>query len=83
MDLFPHTINENYRGSPSAWWILLLLGALNLIRGSIHLFASDGGAGRIAGIDLSGDREVIVFLFAIMGLQQLALGALDLAVALR
>ena len=83
MSLIPRTTHENYRGSPFAWWFLVLLGALNLVRGSIHLFASDGGAGRIAGIDLSGDREVIVFLFAIMGLQQLAFGALHLAVALR
>ena len=75
--------NEEYRGSPFAWWVLLLLGALNLLRGSIHLFADDGGAGRIAGIDLSGDREVIVFLFAVMGLQQLAFGVIHLAVSLR
>ena len=83
MALVPQTTNGNYRGSPFAWRFLLLVGALNLVRGSIHLFASDGGAGQIAGIDLSGDREVIVFLFAIMGLQQLALGSLHLAVAVR
>jgi hypothetical protein len=51
--------------------------------GSIHLFASDGGVGQIAGIDLSQSREVIVFLFAVMGMQQLAFSALELAVALR
>lgn len=83
MALVPQTTNGNYRGSPFAWRFLLLVGALNLVRGSIHLFASDDGAGQIAGIDLSGDREVIVFLFAIMGLQQLAFGSLHLAVAVR
>jgi hypothetical protein len=76
-------MNEAYRGSSVACWVLVLLGALNLFRGSIHLFASDGGAGQIARIDLSEGREVIVFLFAVMGLQQLAFGALDLVVALR
>jgi len=83
MDLFPHPSNERYRGSPFAWRVLLLLGALNFVRGCIHLFAADGGAGRIAGIDLSENREVIVFLFAVMGLQQLAFAVVDLTVALR
>jgi hypothetical protein len=83
MVLIPPTTNEHYRGSPWAWRFLLALAALNLARGSIHLFVSDGGAGQIAGIDLSENREVIVFLFAVMGLQQLAFGVLDLAVALR
>lgn len=83
MKLIPRPTNAAYHGSSIAWWVLLGLGALNLIRGSIHLFASDGGAGQIAGINLSQARDVIVFLFAVMGLQQLAFGALDLMVALR
>ncbi len=69
MGFIPPSTNESYRGSPLAWWVLLALGALNLARGSIHLFASDGGAGQIAGIDLSRERAVIVFLFAVMGLR--------------
>jgi hypothetical protein len=83
MEVIPRPTNAPYHGSSFAWWVLLALGALNLARGSIHLFASDGGAGQIAGINLSQARDVIVFLFAIMGLQQLAFGALDLMVALR
>ncbi len=68
MGFIAPSTNESYRGSPLAWWVLLALGALNLARDSIHLFASDGGAAQIAGIDLSGERAVIVFLFAVMGL---------------
>ena len=34
------------------WTFLVLIGILNLGRGSIHVFKSDGGAGSIAGIDL-------------------------------
>ena len=82
-EVIPRSLNAAYRGSSVAWCVLLALGALNLVRGSIHLFASDGGAGQIAGIDLSEGGDVIVFLFAVMGLQQLAFGALDLVVALR
>jgi len=76
-------VSGGYRGSPLAWMFLLMLGVVNLARGSIHLFADDGGAGRIAGIDLAQNREVIVMLFAIMGLDQIAWGVVDLAVALR
>jgi hypothetical protein len=83
MVLVPQTTNAQYGGSPWAWRFLLALAALNLARGSIHLIVGDGGAGRIAGIDLSENREVIVFLFAVMGLHQLAFGVLDLVVALR
>jgi hypothetical protein len=75
--------NESYRGGAFAWLLLALLGALNLGRGSIHLFAEDGGAGRIAGIDLAQGGEVIVMLFAAMGLTQILLGIVDLGVALR
>ena len=75
--------NERYRGAPIAWKILLVLGLLNLFRGSIHFFADDGGAGRIAGIDLTHSREVIVFLFAVMGVEQLVTAIVDLSIALR
>jgi hypothetical protein len=60
-----------------------LLGLVNLGRGAIHLFADDGGAGRIAGIDLTRNGEAIVMLFAVMGLDQIAWGVVDLVVALR
>jgi hypothetical protein len=79
----PEGTNGAYRGSPWAWRLLILLGVVNLVRGSIHFFADDGGAGRIAGIDLSQGGDVIVMLFAIMGLDQITWGAIDLYVALR
>jgi hypothetical protein len=79
----PERSNGAYRGSPWAWRFLILLGVVNLARGGIHFFADDGGAGRIAGIDLSHGGDVIVMLFAIMGLDQLAWGAIDFYVALR
>ena len=83
MALLPQRWNEPYAGRPIAWLLLLLLALVNLGRGSIHLFASDGGAGRIAGIDLTQGGAVIVMLFAVMGLDQLAWAAIDAAVALR
>ena len=68
---------------PLAWQVVALMGILNLFRGSIHTFLPDGGAGVIAGFDLSHSRQTIVFLFAVMGIEQLSLGVVDLIVALR
>lgn len=60
-----------------------LLGVINLVRGAIHTFLPDGGAGVIAGLDLSQARETIVFLFAAFGIAQMAAGLVDLAVVAR
>jgi hypothetical protein len=75
--------NDRYRGMAFGWIFLVLMGIVNLGRGSIHVFRSDGGAASIAGIDLSRNGEVILALFATMGLAQILLGAIDLAVGLR
>ena len=83
MSLFPERWNEPYRGHPIAWQLLLVFALMNLGRGGIHLFAADGGAGRIAGIDLTQGGAAIVMLFAVMGIDQIAWGAIDAAVALR
>ena len=75
--------NEHYRGLAFGWIFLVLHGVINLGRGSIHLFKSDGGAASIAGIDLSQNGEVILSMFAAMGAGQLMMGVVDLAVGLR
>jgi len=69
--------------APFPGLVLAGLGVLDLVRGNIHLFASDGGAGRIAGIDLTRGGDVIVMLFAVMGASQILWGWLNLIVALR
>jgi len=66
-----------------AWWVVAAIGSLNLFRGSVHTFLPDGGAGVIAGFDLSHSRQTIVFLFAVMGIEQLSLGVVDLIIAFR
>ena len=75
--------NDRYHGMAFGWIFLVGVGILNLGRGGIHLFRADGGAASIAGIDLSQNGEVILSLFATMGLAQILLGVVDLAVALR
>jgi hypothetical protein len=66
-----------------ALWVVAAIGLLNLFRGSVHTFLPDGGAGVIAGFDLSHSRQTIVFLFAVMGIEQLSLGVVDLIIAFR
>jgi len=64
--------------------VLTVLGLLNLVRGGIHVFAPDSGAGIIAGFDLSGPgAAAIISLLAGIGAQQIAIGVVDLAVALK
>ena len=75
--------SDRYHGMAFGWIFLVLLGVINLGRGSIHVFRSDGGASSIAGIDLSQNGEVILTLFATMGLTQILMGVIDLAVGLR
>lgn len=62
---------------------LSLLGAVNLVRGSIHLFAPDGGLTDIAGLDLGQARDIALFFIGAVGIGQLAFGAVDLLVATR
>lgn len=75
--------NDRYRGTVFGWIFLVLMGCMNLFRGSTHLLTADGGAERIAGIDLSQNGEVILTLFATMGLTQLLMAGIDFAVAFR
>ncbi|KAB7739029.1 hypothetical protein F2P47_14625 [Parvibaculum sedimenti] len=63
--------------------VLSLLGAVNLARGSIHLFAPDGGLTAIAGLDLGQAREIALFFIGAVGVGQITLGAVDLLVATR
>ena len=75
--------DDAYHGSRFAVWILWLLIAVNVVRGSIHVFWVDSGAGRIAGIDLAANGAPVVSLLAAVGLDQLAWVVIELCVVLR
>ena len=59
--------------------ILGLHAILNVFRGSMHFFLSDGGSVVIANLDIgSGDqKQIIITIFAIMGAGQMIWGALQ------
>lgn len=63
-------------------FVLGLFAAINLVRGGIHSFSPDGGAGSIAGLDLSADAATIIALFATIGLMQISLGGFQLWVVM-
>lgn len=83
MSLLPPSSNDRYTGSPAAAHLLTLFGVLTVIPGCLHTFLPDGGAGSIAGLDLSRDRHLIVAVFAWAGATQIAFGLTALIVALR
>ena len=55
----------------------------NLARGGVHLFAADGGAASVGGLDLASGGAVIVSLFAAIGAMQMIVGAFELFVLTR
>jgi hypothetical protein len=78
----PPSTNEQYRGSRCAAWFLAFYGVLWIVPGMIHSLLPDGGAGVIAGLDLSHNPTLIFGLFAWAGATQIAHGIVTLVVAL-
>jgi hypothetical protein len=63
--------------------VLAILGLFNLVRGALHAFLPDSGAGAIAHFDLSQGGQTIIFLLAATGAGQMGAGLIDLVVAAR
>ena len=63
--------------------ILLMYGLARVVTGGWHMFAPDGGAMTIAGLDLSLEGPAIVALFAWAGATQLTIGLAAMVVAFR
>ncbi|MBX3489512.1 hypothetical protein [Parvibaculum sp.] len=81
--LLPESTNAAYRGHPAAPWGLTALGILTIVPGAIHAFLPDGGAGVIAGLDLTHNATTIIGVFAWVGATQIVWGLTMLAVSLR
>ena len=83
MCLLPPSTNAAYSGSLWSAYFLTLFSVLTIVPGCIHTFAPDGGAGTIAGLDLSQNGRVIIAVFAWAGATQIAFGLATLIVSLR
>ena len=81
--LVPETIQNRLRGSQIPLYVLAFIALVSLVRSCIHLFAADGGAGSIAGIDLSAAAAEIIFAFALWGSSQLLMALVQVVVIAR
>ena len=66
MSLPPPIANHCSRGSLASVWFLGLFGPLEFGTGCVHDRLPDGGAGVIAGLDLTENTHVIIGVFAWM-----------------
>ena len=82
--LLPSPADNTIRGPKFVTWIFTLIAIVGTVRSCIHIFAPDGGAGSIAGMDLSvAGAGGIIFSFALWGTSQLIYAFIQLAVAFR
>ncbi len=81
---FPSQADNTVHGSRLPFYFLILTATIGTIRSFIHILAPDGGAGSIAGMDLSfPGASGIVFAFALWGSAQLIYALLQWLVILR
>lgn len=82
--LLPPIVDSTIRGIKFPVYLFMLIAILSAVRSCIHLLAPDGGAGSIAGMDLSVEGAPgIIFSFALWGSAQLIYSFVQLAVAFR
>ena len=81
MSLLPPSTNHLYSGSLASVWFLGLYGPLEFVTGCVHYYLPDGGAGMIAGLDITANKHTIIGVFAWMGALQIAYGLGIMAVA--
>jgi hypothetical protein len=82
--LLPAKIDNVIRGTKIPFYIYALYAIVSTVRSCIHLLAPDGGAGSIAGMDLSVvGADGIIFAFALWGSSQLLLAIIQLLVVIR
>ena len=82
--LLPERADNRLRGSQIPLYFLMLVAAIGVVRSLIHIFSPDGGAGSIAGMDLSGSgANEVIFAFALWGGAQLIYALLQWVVILR
>lgn len=83
MSLLPPSTNAQYTGARLSAWFLTFVAVTTIGPGLIHSFLPDGGAGVIAGLDLSGPGAAIVGVFAWAGATQIVWGLALLTASLR
>src|SRR5271167_672559 len=82
--LLPASADNAVSGPKLPVYFFALIAIVSAVRSCIHILAPDGGAGSIAGLDLTvAGAGGIVFAFALWGSAQLVYALVQLAVAFR
>ena len=82
--LLPIEIDNAIRGTKIPFYIFSLYAIISTVRSCIHLLSPDGGAGTIAGMDLSVvGADGIIFSFALWGSSQLLFALIQLLAVIR
>jgi len=82
--VLPSKIDNTICGSKIPFYIFTPYAIISTVRSCIHLFAPDGGAGSIAGMDLTVvGAQGIIFAFALWGSSQLLFAIIQLLVVVR
>ena len=82
--LLPAQADNTVRGTKLPVYVFAVIAVISTVRSFIHLLSPDGGAGSIAGMDLSvAGAQGIVFAFALWGSAQLVYALIQLAVVIR
>ena len=82
--LLPASAGNTILGMKLPIYLFMLLAVISTVRSCIHLFAADGGAGSIAGMNLDVEGAGgIIFAFALWGSSQLIYAFIQLVVAFR
>lgn len=82
--LLPPVVDNTIQGMKFPIYLFMVIAVVSTVRSCIHLLAPDGGAGSIAGMDLSvAGAPGIVFSFALWGSAQLIYALIQLAVVFR
>ena len=82
--VFPKQLDNSFRGNRIAVVVFALITVFTLVRSCIHIFAPDGGASSIAGINTSVEGgSNIISMFAFWGLAQLLIGLVYVVVFFR
>lgn len=82
--LLPAQIDNTIHGTKIPFYIFALYAIVSLVRSCIHLLSPDGGAGSIAGMDLSvAGADGIIFAFALWGSSQLLMAIIQLLAVVR
>ena len=82
--LLPAQIDNTVRGMKLPFYVFAVYTIVSIVRSCIHLLSPDGGAGSIAGMDLSvAGADGIIFAFALWGSSQLLFSLIQLLVVIR